>query len=61
MRARHPLVTILDFLIFTFAALEFVEAWFGGNGLHLILPESGLQIFSLVMRALAVWHAGRHV
>ena len=50
----------MDVLVFAFAILELIEAWFH-VGLGLILPEAALQLFVLVMGMVAVWHAGRHL
>jgi hypothetical protein len=60
MAKRHPIILILDILIFAFAAAELVEAWFG-IGLHMILTEAALQMAILAIRSLAVWHAWRHL
>ncbi len=30
-------------------------------GLGLVLPEAELQLVTLILRAAAVWHAGRHL
>jgi hypothetical protein len=57
---RHPVIFALDVLIFVFAGLELIEALFH-VGLGLILPEAALQVVVLIMRALALWHASRHV
>ena len=59
-RVRHPFIVTLDVLIFVFAILELVEAGFH-VGVGMILPEAALQLVTLTMRALAVWHAGRHL
>jgi len=53
-------VIALDVLIFVFAILELSESWFH-FGLKLIVDEEILQVVTLVMRGLAVWHAGRHL
>lgn len=57
---RHPFIFALDVLVFVFAGLELIEAAFH-VGLGLILPEAALQMVTLIMRAIAVWHASRHV
>lgn len=57
---RHPVIALLDVLVFAFAVAELTEAWFH-VGLGLVLPEAALQLLTLVMRSIAVWHAGRHV
>ncbi|HUB95130.1 MAG TPA: hypothetical protein VL993_04385 [Stellaceae bacterium] len=57
---RHPVILILDVLVFAFAIAELIEALFD-VGLHLILEESALQVVMLILRTAALWHAGRHV
>lgn len=60
MTRKHPVIAVLNALVFVFAIAELAEAWFG-IGLHLILDEAVLQLVVLVMRALAIWHVGRHL
>jgi hypothetical protein len=57
---RHPFILVLDVLVFAFALMELIEAFFH-VGLGLILEESALQVLVLIMRMAAVWHAGRHL
>ncbi|HUK59875.1 MAG TPA: hypothetical protein VLV50_11655 [Stellaceae bacterium] len=57
---KHPLILALDVLVFLFTISEVVEGIFH-IGLRLILPEAELQLVTLVLRAAAVWHAGRHL
>jgi hypothetical protein len=57
---KHPFIAALDVLIFLFAISELVEAVFH-VGLGYVIPESALQIVIMVLRGVAVWHAGRHL
>jgi len=50
----------MDVLIFVFTISELVEALFH-VGLGLVLPEAALQLVTMILRAAAVWHAGRHL
>jgi hypothetical protein len=56
----RPVVIALDIVIFVFAILELSESWFH-FGLRLLVDEEILQVITLIMRGLAVWHAGRHL
>ena len=60
MIRKHPFIAGLDVLIFTFAVLELIEAWWH-VGLSLLLPEAVLQVVMIALRMLAVWHAARHL
>jgi hypothetical protein len=57
---RHPIIFTLDVLIFLFAISEVVEGMFH-VGLGMFVPEAELQLITLLLRAAAVWHAGRHL
>jgi hypothetical protein len=59
-KVKHPFIASMDVLIFAFAILEVIEAVFH-VGLHMVLPEAALQLVTLTLRAIAVWHAGRHL
>jgi hypothetical protein len=57
---KHPFIAAMDVLIFLFAISEVVEGVFH-VGLGLVVPEAALQLVTLILRAAAVWHAGRHL
>ena len=57
---KHPVIIAMDVLIFAFAISELIEALFH-VGLDLIVPEAALQLVTMILRAAAVWHAGRHL
>ena len=57
---KHPFIAAMDVLIFLFTISEVIEGIFH-VGLGMLLPEAELQLVSLLLRAAAVWHAGRHL
>jgi hypothetical protein len=59
-KKKHPFIALMDVLIFVFTIGEVVEGVFH-VGLGLVLPEAELQLVTLLLRAAAVWHAGRHL
>jgi len=59
-KKKHPFIAAMDVLIFVFTISELIEALFH-VGLGLILPEAALQLVTMILRAAAVWHAGRHL
>jgi len=60
MIRKHPVVALLNLLVFAFAVLELIELWLG-VGLHWLLPEAVAQAVLLVLHALAVWHAAHRL
>jgi hypothetical protein len=57
---KHPFIALMNVLIFVFTISEVIEGVFH-VGLGYFLPEAELQLVSLILRAAAVWHAGRHL
>lgn len=58
---KHPVILVLDALIFLLAAAEFLEAVFHFGLWSAWIEEAGAQLVLLAVRAYAVWHAFRHI
>ena len=57
---KHPVIALLDAVIFLFTISELIEALFH-VGLGLFVPEAALQLVMLVLRTAAIYHASRHL